>query len=412
MTARERVLASVEHREPDRLAVDLGSNPSSGISAVAHAGLVRHLGLASQRTQVYDVVQQLAQPTDELLDRLRIDAVDIGRTFDASDADWKPMTLPSGIEVEVPAWFHPVRQEDGAWEAFDADGLRIATMPPGASFFDQTHFPYLDGYPDDLSDLPVVMPTVLWSGLVHSPWDHAGDEGFWETLRTQTMALRESSDRALMAVVGCNLFEWGTFLRRIDNFLMDLALDQRNVERLLDALLELHFETLDHVIESVGDLVDVIRFGDDLGMDNGPLMSPDTYRAIFKPRHAALNAYVHERCSARTFLHSCGSIHALLPDLIEAGVDIINPVQISARDMEPAKLKAEFGADITFWGGGADTRVVLPRGTPDAVRDHVRRNIEAFAPGGGFVFATAHNMLPDVPPQNIEAVFEAIDEYR
>jgi len=412
MSARERVLASIEHREPDRLPVDLGSNPSSGISAVAHAGLVSHLGLADQRTRVYDVVQQLAQPSDELLDRLRIDAVDIGRTFNTSDADWKPLMLPSGIATEIPAWFDPVLQPDGALEAFTEDGLRIAAMPKGAAFFDQTYFPYLDGYPDDLSGLAHVMPLVLWSGLVHSPWDHAGDDGFWDTLRAQTQVLRASTDRALMVVVGCNLFEWGTFLRRIDNFLMDLVVDQANVERLLDALLELHFQTLDHVIESVGDLVDIVRFGDDLGMDNGPLMSPDTYRTIFKPRHAALNSYVHERSSMKTFLHSCGSLYDLLPDIIETGVDILNPVQISARDMEPAKLKAEFGADITFWGGGADTRQVLPKGTPGEVRDHVRRNIEAFAPGGGFVFATAHNMLPDVPPQNIEAMFEAIDEYR
>ena len=412
MTSRERVIASVEHREPDRLAVDLGSTPSSGVSAVAHARLVRHLGLADQRTRVYDVVQQLAQPSDELLERLRIDAVDIGRTFDASDDDWRPMTLPSGVAVEVPSWFHPVHQPDGAWEAFSQGGVRIASMPLGASFFDQTCFPYLDGYPDDLSDLPAVMPLVLWSGLVHSPWDHASDEGFWETLRERTLRLRASTDRALMVVVGCNLFEWGTFLRRIDNFLMDLVMDQANVERLLDALLEIHFATLDRVLAAVGDLVDVIRFGDDLGMDGGPLMSPATYRAIFKPRHAALNAYVHERSALKTFLHSCGSIHQLLPDLIEAGVDIINPVQISARDMEPARLKRDFGADITFWGGGADTRRVLPRGTPDEVRDHVRRNIDELAPGGGFVFVPAHNMLPDVPPENIEAMFEAVDEYR
>jgi uroporphyrinogen decarboxylase len=412
MTPRQRVLASAGHREPDAVAVDLGSNPSSGISAVAYANLVKHLELQDQRTRTYDVVQQLAQPSDEVLDRLRIDVVDIGRTFNPDDSDWHPMALPSGIEVDVPAWFEPVHQANGAWEAFTDDGLRIASMPLGANFFDQTHFPYLDGYPDGFSGLAQVMPTVLWSGLVHSPWDHAGEPDFWEQLRQRTLALRASTDRALMVVVGCNLFEWGTFLRRIDNFLMDLALDQANVERLLDALMEIHITTLDNVIASVGDIVDIVRFGDDLGMDSGPLMSPDTYRTIFKPRHAALNAYVHERSSMKTFLHSCGSIHELLPDLIEAGVDIINPVQISARDMEPERLKRDFGADITFWGGGADTRKVLPRGTPEEVRDHVRRNVETLAPGGGFVFATAHNMLPDVPPQNIVAMFEALDEYR
>ncbi len=370
------------------------------------------LGLADQRTRVYDVVQQLAQPSDELLDRFRIDVVDIGRTFNTADEDWHPMVLPSGIEVDVPAWFNPVHRADGSWDAFNADGLRIATMPMGANFFDQTHFPYLDGYPDDLSGLADVMPTVLWSGLVHSPWDHAGEPDFWAQLRTRAIALRASTDRALMIVVGCNLFEWGTFLRRIDNFLMDLAGDPDNVHRLLDALMEIHIATLDRVFEAVGDVADIVRFGDDLGMDRGPLMSPDTYRTFFKPRHAALNAHVHRNTAMKTFLHSCGSIHKLMPDLIEAGVDIINPVQITARDMEPERLKADFGKDITFWGGGADTRRVLPGSTPAEVRDHVRRNIETFAPGGGFVFVPAHNMLPDVPAENIEAMFEAVDEYR
>ena len=412
MTARERVIATIEHREPDHLAVDLGSTPSSGISAVAHANLVAHLGLADQRTLVYDVVQQLAQPSDELLDRFRIDALDIGRTFNERPEDWHPMMLPSGIEVLVPAWFTPVHQADGAWDAFAADGTRIATMPLGANFFDQTTFPYLDGYPDDLSGLAEVMPRVLWSGLVHSPWDHASETDFWAQLRARTIALRASTDRALMVVVGCNLFEWGTFLRRIDNFLMDLVLDPDGVERLLDALMEIHLATLAKVIDAVGDLADVIRFGDDLGMDRGPLMSPDTYRRHFKPRQTVLNAYVHQHSELKTFLHSCGSIHKLMPDLIEAGFDIINPVQITAKDMEPERLKQDFGKDITFWGGGADTRKVLPLGTPEAVKDHVRHNIETFAPGGGFVFVPAHNMLPDIPPENIEAMFEAVDEYR
>jgi uroporphyrinogen decarboxylase len=156
----------------------------------------------------------------------------------------------------------------------------------------------------------------------------------------------------------------------------------------------IHLATLDRVLAAVGDLADVIRFGDDLGMDGGPLMSPETYRAIFKPRHAALNAYVHERSSLKTFLHSCGSIYQLLPDLIEAGVDIINPVQISARDMEPEKLKREFGA-VAFWGGGATRRV--PRGTPAEVRDHVRNHRDVRA--GQWLLRARHNMLPDVPPR-------------
>jgi len=177
-------------------------------------------------------------------------------------------------------------------------------------------------------------------------------------------------------------------------------------------LMEQHFQTLEKVCEAVGDVADILRFGDDLGTDQGPFMSPKTYQKLFKPRHRQLTEYVHKHSQMKAFLHSCGSIYKLLPDLIEAGYDVINPVQITSRDMDPARLKQEFGKDITFWGGGADTRHILNHATPEQVKDHVRRNIEILSPGGGFVFNTVHNILGDVPPQNIVAMFEAIDEYR
>ena len=176
--------------------------------------------------------------------------------------------------------------------------------------------------------------------------------------------------------------------------------------------MERHLSSLEKICQAVGDVVDVIRLGDDLGMNTGPLMSPETYRKLFKPRHKILCGYIKANSSMHTFLHSCGSIYKLLPDLIDAGFEIINPVQTNARDMQPERLKNEFGADVTFWGGGADTRSVLNQGTPAQVKDHVRENIEILSPGGGFVFNTIHNILPDVPPENIVAMFEAIDEYR
>ncbi len=411
MTSRERVLTGIRHEEPDRVPVDLGSTPSSGISAIAYYNLKNYLGITRGHTRVYDVVQQLAQPEDEILDRYGIDAVDVGRMFNTRDEDWCDFTLPQGVLVQFPAWFHPVRRPNGAWDAFAPDATRIATMPVGATFFDQTCFPYLDGYPADYKHLPEAMGKVHWSALVHSPWDNATQPDFWQQLREKAITLRDSSDRALVIVAGCNLFEWGTFLRRIDNFLMDLVLDPVEVERLLDALMERHLATLEKVCQVVGDVVDVIRFGDDLGMDTGPFMSPDIYRKLFKPRHTILCDYVKKHSQMHTFLHSCGSIYKLLPDLIEAGYDIINPVQINVRDMEPEQLKKEFGRDITFWGGGADTRHVLNHAQPSEVKEHVKRLLDVFSPGGGFVFNTVHNILPDVPPENVVAMFEAIDEF-
>lgn len=411
MTSRERIIAAIEHRQPDRVPVDLGATPSSGISAMGYGNLKRHLGIRTGHTRLYDVVQQLAQPEECILDRFGIDVLDVGRTFNTRDEDWYDITLADGQRAQYPVWFHPERLPDGSYIARHKDGTDIAHMPARGAFFDQSYFPYVDGYPPDFSGLDREMGKILWAALVHSPWDHAGDPGFWTTLRERALALRASSDRALMIVCGCNLFEWGTFLRRMDNFLMDVYAEPETVEKLLDALLERHLATLDKVCAAVGDVCDILRFGDDLGMDSGPFMSADVYRQLFKPRHATLCATVHKKSRMKTFLHSCGSIHELMPDLIEAGYDVINPVQTTCRDMEPDKLKREFGKDICFWGGGCDTRTVLNRATPAEVKEHVKRRLEILAPGGGFVFNTVHNILPEVPPQNIVAMYEAVEEF-
>jgi uroporphyrinogen decarboxylase len=412
MTSRERVLASIHHAEPDGVPVDLGATPSSGISAIAYDHLVGCLPLQDKRNRVYDVVQQVTQPSNEVLDYFRVDAIDVGRAFNQQPGDWCDYELPNGGTAQQPAWFRPVKQPDGSFLAYRGDEP-IAVRPASAWSYDQTVYPLLGGYLARYdSQLDEAMARVHWAALAHSPWDHAGRPHFWERLRANALALRAASDRAIVLSAGCNLFEWGTFLRRMDKFLADLLLAPRDVERLLDALLVRHLESLEKICRAVGDIVDIIRLGDDLGTSTGAFMSRDMYRQLFKPRHAILCRYIKAHSRMHTFLHSCGSIYALIPDLIDAGFEILNPVQTSARDMQTARLKREFGGSVTFWGGGADTGSVLNRGTPGEVRDHVRANIETLSPGGGFVFNTVHNILPDVPPQNIVAMFEAIDEYR
>jgi uroporphyrinogen decarboxylase len=412
MTSRERVIAAIEHREPDRVPVDLGATPSSGISAIAYGRLKRQLGFAERgHTRVYDVVQQLAQPEEFILDQFSIDTLDIGRSFNTTDDAWYNVTLADGSSAQYPRWFHPEQQSDSSWIARSPSGLEIARMPAGGTFFDQSFTPYLDDYPTDFTHLDHAMSQVLWAALVHSPWDHAGEADFWATLRSKALSLRQSSDRALMIVIGCNLFEWGTFLRRVDGFLCDLLSEPDKVEALLDALMERHLATLDRVCRYVGDVADIVRFGDDLGMTHGPFMSPELYRRFFKPRHATLCSYVKKHSRMKTFLHSCGSIRALLPDLIEAGFDVINPVQTNCHGMEPSALKRDFGRDICFWGGGCDTQHVLNKGSPEEVRRQVLERLEIFSPGGGFVFNTIHNILPDVPPENIVAMYNAVAEF-
>lgn len=412
MNSRQRILASIAHTEPDHIPVDLGATPSSSISAIAYDNLLPCLPITDKRNWVYDVIQQVTQPSDEILDYFRIDAIDLGRAFNTNDGDWSDYTLLNGGTAQQPVWFHPRRQDDGSFLVYKGEEA-IATMPAKAISYDQIVYPFAEGYPAHYgSKLEEAMGRVHWGALVRSPWDHAGEPDFWEELRVHALRLRATSDRVIVFPIGCNLFEWGSFLRRLDYLLMDLKRAPSEVDRLLDALMERHLNHLEKICRAVGDVVDILCIGDDLGMSTGPMMSPETYRKFFKPRHAMLCNYIKTHSSAHTFLHSCGSIYKLIPDLIEAGIEILNPVQTNTRDMQPERLKKEFGADVTFWGGGADTRSVLNLGTPEQVKDNVRASIETLSPGGGFVFNTIHNILPDVPPQNIIAMFEAVDEYR
>ncbi len=412
MTSRERVLAAIAHQTPDRVPVDLGATPSSGISAIAYSNLVKYLKRYELPVLIYDVVQQLAQPDQSILDLFGMDVIDIGRAFNDKPSDWGLIHMANGAEGYYPQWFKPAQQPDGSWVTYDDDGQRVLSkMPVGATFFDQTYFPYVDGYPGSYEGLDAEMYRIMWSRDVHSPWDHAGEADFYRQLRERTLHLRQTTDKALMIVCGCNLFEWGTFLRRMDNFLMDLICDPDNVARLLDELLKRHLATLEKVCASVGDIVDIIRFGDDLGMTSGPFMDTDTYRNLFKPRHKILCDYVKTHSRMHTFIHSCGSISSLMPDMIDAGIEIFNPVQTNAYNMSPEFLKKEFGQSCTFWGGGIENVGVLNIGSKQQIREQVLERMEIFSKGGGFVFNTIHNILPDVPPENIITLFEAVQEF-
>jgi len=411
-TSRERILAAINHQEPDRVPIDLSATPSSGISAIAYGNLMKHMGRPDLPVQIYDVVQQLAQPDMAVLDQFGVDVLDIGRTFNDQPSDWSPVTMANGGAAFYPKWFKPIGMEDGSYQTYDDDGKRmLSRMPVGATFFDQTYFPYVEGFPDSYQNLDAEMGRIMWARDCHSPWDHAGESDFWQKLRENTLKLRQSTDKALLVVCGCNLFEWGTFLRRMDNFLMDLMCDPYNVEKLLDQLLIRHLATLEKVCNAVGDIVDIIRFGDDLGMSSGPFMDVDTYKTLFKPRHKILCDYVKTHSKMHTYIHSCGSISMLMPDLIEAGIEIFNPVQTNAWNMAPDFLKKEFGQDCTFWGGGIETVGTLNAGTPQQVRDQVFERLEIFSKGGGFVFNTVHNIQANVPVENIVAMIDAVHEF-
>lgn len=413
MTSRERVLAAINHKESDKIPLDIGATPSSGLSVIAYKNLIKYLGKEHLPTHVYDVIQEVAQPPMEILDLMGVDVIDIGRHFNTDPSYWTKMEVMKGYEALYPNWFKVKDGQDGEKLLIgNSTGEVVGIMPEGATFFDQTIFPYLDGYPSDYTDLGHQMTRSVWGSCGFTPWDWANEKDFWKMLREKTIELKQQTDKALLLGIGCNLFEWGTYMRRMDNFFMDLVLEPENVHQFLDRLLESHMNTLKKTVEAVGDVIDIIKFGDDLGSTKGTLMSPDMYREFFQPRHKALCDYVHKNSPMHTMVHSCGSIYDLLPDMIDAGFEIFNPIQLNAAKMVPENLKREFGKDIVFWGGGCDTASILNRATPEEVKIHVKRNCEIFGKDGGFVFAAVHNIMPDVPPQNIMAMIEALNEFK
>ncbi len=402
MTSRERVKAALAHVQPDRAPVDFGAHRSSGIMAIAYRKLRDQMGLSAKPVRVYDIVQQLAVIDEDVLDRFGVDSVELGRGFCREEKFWKPWVLPDGSPCEIPVWVD-VRKDGEDWILHSERGTAIGIMKQGSLYFEQIYWPYLDGLPQDLSGMGRAMDVVTWS--VPAPPGPRAD------LASGARAFRQSTDRAIIGLFGGNLLEWGQILCRNDQFLMLLAAEPREAHRFLDAITEIHLAKLESYLAEVGPYIDIILFGDDLGMQRGPQISPAMYREFFKPRHKAMWARAKQLADVKVMLHCCGGVRPLLDDLIDAGLDAINPVQISCNGMEPSWLKRDFGSRITFWGGGCDTREVLPYGTPAQVRDHVRRQLEIMSPGGGFVFQQVHNVMADVPPENIIAMFDAVAEF-
>jgi uroporphyrinogen decarboxylase len=418
MTSRERVYQAFEHREADMVPIDFSGHRSSGIAALAYGGLRERLGFPPTRVRVYDPIQQLAIVDKDVLQRFGVDTVEVGRGFCHDSSAWQEWTLPDGSPCLMPAW---LKLERGAteWVMKSAAGKVLGRMPDGTYYFEQVNYPFLES--EDLCGLESALEECMWtSSATAAPPGPAGQgpSGPYN-LRQGAATLRASGQRAVIGLFGGNLLEIGQFLYRNDNFFLLLASEPRRAEAFLDRLLELHLEALRRYLAAVGDSIDIIVFGDDLGMQTGAQISPQMYRIFFKPRYKLLWATAKTLAPAgrggdsnrpvlRVMLHSCGSIRTLLPDLIEAGLDAVNPVQISTAGMQAEGLKRDFGKDILFWGGGCDTQTVLRSATPAEVRDHVRRQVQALAPGGGFVFQQVHNILAGVPPSNIQAMFDAV----
>ncbi len=406
-SSRERVLKALNHEQPDRLPVDFGAHRSSGIMAIAYRRLREHLGLPRRPIRVYDMIQQLALIDEDVLDLFGIDAVELGRGFSQKDEDWKPWILPDGNECLIPS-FIDVRRQGDDWLLYSPSGRPVGIQRRSMLYFDQIYWPYLDGIPENLADLGEALADTMWS-VPTSPILAEFDR---DELRETARAFRESTDRAVVGLFGGNIVEIPQFLCRIDNFLWLMGAEPETVDRLLDRLVEIHLENLEAYLGAVGPYIDIVLFGDDMGMQSGPQFSPDMYRRYFKLRHAALWRRAKELADVKVMLHCCGGIRPLLDDMIEAGLDTTNPVQTSCAGMESEGIKRDFGNRLCLWGGGCDTQAILPHCSPREIEKHVLGRLETLSPGGGFIYQQVHNILADVPPENIVAMFETVNRFR
>jgi len=407
MTSRERILSALNHRETDRIPIDLSGHRSSGIAALAYPKLRAFLDLPPRPVRIYDMVQQLAVVDEDVLDRFGVDTIEMGRAFLLRDEDWKEWELPDGSPCLIPGFIN-VERRGGDWVVLSDKGQELGLQKQGCLYFEQTHFPLMERgiAGDDFSDLEDILGDTIWTGVVH-PGAHLdlNESGLTEMAQA-ARNLRSKTERAIIGLFGGNLFEVPQMLYRMDNYLLYLGMYPDDVLRLSHSLCEIYLKNLEKWLGSVGPYIDIIQFGDDLGGQGGPLLSPEMYRRFYKPFHTRLWNRAKELAEVKVMLHGCGGVRELLPDLIDAGLDSINPVQVNARGMEAASLKRDFGRDITLWGGGCDTRDVLPHGTPEEVAYHVSKQVQVLRPGGGFVFQQVHNILADVPPANITAMFE------
>ena len=412
MTSRERIRRTLNHQQPDRVAIDFGGHRSSGIAAIAYARLKKALSISSGGIYVYDMGQQLAIVEPEVLDALGSDVVELGRGFMLDDSDWKDWVLPDGTPCKIPGFIN-VEKRGNDWYLLSDDGVDLAIQKDGYLFFEQVHWPWLERNPDeqDFSDLEDAFKHNMSTGIAIPGGDiPLTDEGC-QQLAEGARRLRESTDRAIVGLFGGTLFQVPQFLYRDDNYLMHMGLYPEACQRLSESLCDFYMPRMEKWLGAVGPYIDVMLFGDDLGGQNGPLLSPDMYRRYYKPWHAKLWRGAKELAPhVNIHLHTCGGIEPLLDDLIEAGLESADPVQITSKGMDPRHLKETYGDRFTFWGGGCDTRHVLPRGTPDQVRENVRELVSVWAPGGGFVFQQVHNVMADVPPENVIAMFEAARE--
>jgi uroporphyrinogen decarboxylase len=373
------MLAALNHQTPDRVPIDLGGN-QTGIHKFAYEALLAYLGI-QDRIVIMDAVQQLAQPCEAVLERFHVDT-----RYIAAKA-------PAGFEGKI----EQNRRNGRLWHDLRDEFGVVWSMPDDQPYYmDITHHPLAEATLADIADYP---------------FPKGDDPSRFDRLREQALRIRNETPYAVVSGISGVVYETCWYLRGLERWFMDLVSEPEFCEALLDQTLKFWLDWFRLFLDAVGDLVDVIMIGDDLAGQTGPLFRPELYRAIVKPRQKRLVQYIRSRTQAKIWYHTCGACIPYIPDLLDNGVDILNPVQVSAKDMDPAALKARFGDRLVFWGGAIDAQHVLPSASPEAIREHVRRNLEVWKPNGGYVFNNVHNIQAGVPPENIVALYDAAYEF-
>lgn len=380
MSQRERLLDTLHHREPDRVPLDLASTQVTGISLAAYKNLREYLGLPPTEPTICDSIQQICIPDDDVLEQFGVDTRGL----------W-PISNHN----------YDFRDED--------DGIYLSHVDDWGLGY---RFSKSNGLWYDLYQNPMQGKTLTAELIDGHTWPDTGRSDRIAGLREQAIQYREAGYPVVLKSICAGLLEMAIRLRGMEDCLIDLLADEQNAGRLLDKVLEMKLNYWQTALNELHDVVDVLAEGDDFGTQTSQLISVDTFRKVIKPRQEKLISFMKQKApDAFVFFHSCGSVRELLGDFIEMGIDILNPVHITAAGMEPVQLKKDFGNAIAFWGGGVDTQDTLPHGTPEKVREEVKRNVEALMPDGGYVFNTVHNIQSDVPPENIVAMYEALQEY-
>lgn len=414
-TSIERLKKTLNHDQPDRVPVDFGSTHVTGISVWSVIQLRKaFLGEAKPSVKVIEPYQMLGEIDDALREALGIDVMGVysdSTMFGFENKDWKPFTLHDGTEVLVPGGFNLTSNEKGDLFVHPEGDTSIppsGRMPKGGFYFDAVP----RQAPIDEDRLNPADNLVEFEPLTEKQiFDFAAKAKLAASLGKCAVLSVPGTGFGDIALVPAMWLKKTPGIREVEEWYISTIARRDYVYRVFEGQLEIALKNLERLIPALGTGVQVAFVtGTDFGTQRGSFISPEAYRDLYKPFHRKVNDFIHAHSNWKTFIHSCGSVLNLIPDFIDAGFDILNPVQCSAAGMDPVRLKKEFGEDLVFWGGGADTQMTLAFGTPDQVYQEVRERIRLFGKNGGFVFNTIHNIQATTPVENMLAMFKAVKE--